>query len=65
MKNIQNISLHNDGQMQRISITWDEIDDEGKTTATNKRITRAVVDEEVKSAIDTIMNHASNIIEEV
>ena len=65
MKNIQNISLHNDGQMQRISITWDEIDDEGKTTATNKRITRVVVDEEVKSAIDTIMNHASNIIEEV
>lgn len=65
MKNIQNISLHNDGQMQRISITWDEIDDEGKTTATNKRITRVVVDEEVKSAIETIMNHASNIIEEV
>lgn len=65
IKNIQSISLSNDGKLNRVSIMWDELNDEGKTITTNNRATRVVTDESVLDAISIVEDYAQGVIEEV
>lgn len=65
MVNLKNVSLTNDGELKRISIQWDVLDDAGKTISTNNRATRIVTDETIIDDIAAIELYASNIIEGV
>lgn len=65
IKNIQSINLSNDGKFQRVSIMWDELNDEGKTITTNNRATRIVTDQSVLDAIAIVDEYAQTVIEEV
>lgn len=65
IKNVQSINLSSDGKLNRVSIMWDELNDEGKTVSTNNRATRIVTDEAVLDAISTIEDYVNSIIEEV
>jgi hypothetical protein len=63
--NIQSINLANDGKLQRVSIMWDELNDEGKTISTNNRATRVVTDDEVLNAISIVEEYAQTVIKEI
>lgn len=63
--NIQSINLANDGKLQRVSIMWDELNDEGKTISTNNRATRVVTDNEVLNAISIVEEYAQAVIKEI
>lgn len=63
--NIQSINLANDGKLQRVSIMWDELNDEGKTISTNNRATRVVTDNEVLNAISIVEEYAQSVIKEI
>lgn len=65
MINVKNIAITNDGTLRRVSVTWDEIDDDGKTISVNNRKSRIVTDEAVLDAISTIEDYVNSIIEEV
>lgn len=64
MVNIKNTTIATDGQMVRVSTMYDVLDDEGKNTSTNNRITRAVTDKQVLEAIGTINAYILNSIKE-
>ena len=64
MVNIQTISLTNDGQNKRISVVYDELDNTGKTTATNQRLSRVVLDTELLESIEFITEKVQQMIEE-
>jgi len=63
--NIQSINLANDGKLQRVSIMWDELNDEGKTISTNNRATRVVTDNEVLNAISIVEEYVQSVIKEI
>lgn len=63
--NVQSINLANDGKLQRVSIMWDELNDEGKTISTNNRATRVVTDDEVLNAIFIVEEYAQAVIKEI
>lgn len=63
--NIQSINLASDGKLQRVSIMWDELNDEGKTISTNNRATRVVTDSEVLNAISIVEEYAQTVIKEI
>ena len=54
MINIQNISFSTDGQNKRVSVSWDEIDAEGRTISTNQRMSRIITDK-------TLLGYVGNI----
>lgn len=64
MINIQYISLSKDGEYTRMSVTWDEIDDSGKTIATNKRLSRVVANGDVLQHTNALYDIAKTVIEE-
>lgn len=63
--NVQSINLANDGKLQRVSIMWDELNDEGKTISTNNRATRVVTDDEVLNAISIVEEYVQSVIKEI
>lgn len=64
MINIKNVTISQDGSFKRLSIMYDELDDAGKMTGTNNRLTRVVTDNTVLEAIDTINSFIESAIEE-
>lgn len=64
MVNLTNISIINDGTLKRLSCTWEELNEEGKTVSTNNHMSRVVTDENVLDAIGTIETFVTGIIEE-
>ena len=62
MNNIKGFAIANDGNMKRIAITYDEIDETGKVTKSNIKINRVITDEEVLSSVYAIENYAKNIV---
>ena len=64
MINTKNISITNDGALKRISVSYDELTEDGKTISTNNRISRVVTDELILDSIANIENYVDTIIEE-
>lgn len=64
MINIQSVTISTDGQNKRISIAWDEIDDSGKTIATNQRLSRIITDDTLLKCANQITELAEQIITE-
>lgn len=64
MVNIKNLTISQDGDLKKISVMWDVLDENGRIVGTNKRATRAATEESVIEAIETIKIYAENIIEE-
>lgn len=64
MVNIKNLTISQDGDLKKISVMWDVLDENGRIVGTNKRATRAATEESLIEAIETIKIYAENIIEE-
>lgn len=64
MINIQSVTVSTDGQNKRISIAWDEIDNTGKTIATNQRLSRIITDETLLDCANQITELAEQMITE-
>lgn len=64
MINLKNISITNDGALKRVSISYDELTDDGKTISTNNRISRVVTDELILDNIANIENYVETVIQE-
>ena len=62
--NLTNISIINDGTMKRLTFTWEELNDEGKTITTNKHESRIITDKEILKNVTNIEDYIKNIIEE-
>ena len=63
MKNIKGFAVGTDGNMKRIAITYDEIDDTGKVTNSNVKVNRVVTDKESLKAIETIETYIQFIVD--
>lgn len=63
MNKVTSIALLNTNGMQRISITYSSIDENGVITEDNKRINRVVVDEDKLKLVDQLYEFAKEIIE--
>ena len=64
MKNIKGFAIASDGNMKRIAITYDEIDDSGKVINSNVKVNRIVTDSTVSKSIATIETYLNTIINE-
>lgn len=64
MKNIKSFAVATEGNMKRIVIAYDEINDTGKATNPNQKKNRFVVDEQALEAIYQIESYAKSLIEE-
>ncbi len=64
MINIKNLTVSQDGDLKKVSVMWDVLDDNGRLIGTNNRLTRAVTEENVLEAIASIKTYAENVIEE-
>ena len=62
MKNIKGFAIASDGNMKRIAITYDEIDETGKVTNSNVKFNRLITDENILSSVTVIENYVSSII---
>ncbi len=65
MVNVKNISITNDGALKRVSVSYDELSEDGKTVSTNNRVSRVVTDDLILDNIANIENYVNAIIEEV
>ena len=65
MVNVKNISITNDGALKRVSVSYDELSEDGKTVSTNNRVSRVVTDDLILDNITNIENYVNAIIEEV
>lgn len=63
MKNIKGFAVGTDGNMKRIAITYDEIDDSGKVVNSNVKVNRVVTDSDTLNAIGTIEEYAQTIVD--
>lgn len=64
MINLKNISITNDGALKRISVSYDELTEDGKTISVNNRISRVVTDELILDNIANIENYVETVIQE-
>lgn len=64
MNNIKGFAVASDGNMKRIAITYDKIDDTGKVINSNIKINRLVTDNTVSEAITTIETYLNTIVNE-
>lgn len=62
---INNINMLKDGGLNRVSVMYDELTDDGKTISVNNRKSRIVTDETVLAAVEVIEDYVNSIIEEV
>lgn len=65
MVNIKNITISNDGNLKRVSASYDMYDENGKMTRTNIRISRAIVaNGELEKEIADVTDYITKLIEE-
>jgi hypothetical protein len=64
MKNIKGFAVASDGNMKRIAITYDELDDSGKVINSNVKVNRLITDSDAISAITTIESYVQTVIDE-
>lgn len=63
MNKVTSIALLNTNGMQRISITYSTIDENGIIVEDNKRINRVVVDKDKLSLVDKLYEFADEIVQ--
>jgi broad-specificity NMP kinase len=63
MNKVTSIALLNTNGMQRISITYSSIDENGVIIEDNKRINRVVVDEDKLELVDQLYEFADSIVQ--
>ena len=63
MKNIKSFGIANDGNMKRIAITYDELNDEGKVINSNVRLNRVITNADVLTSVTQIETFAQAIID--
>ena len=64
MKNIKGIAIATDGNLKRIAITYDEVDEEtGKVTKSNTKTNRVITDETILAEIALIEEFTQEIID--
>lgn len=62
MKNVKGFAIANDGNMKRIAITYDDIDDTGKIINTNIKLNRVIVDDGVLKSVNALFDYAESLI---
>lgn len=63
LKMVTSIALLNNNGMQRISITYSAIDENGKIVEDNKRVNRVVVDADKLNIVNQIYGFAQEIVD--
>ena len=63
MNKVTGISLLNTNGMQRISITYSTVDENGIVTDENKKINRVIVDSDKLELVNQLYDFAKEIIE--
>lgn len=64
MKNIKGIAFATDGNLKRLAVTFDEVDEEsGKIIKSNAKANRVVTDETILGQIAAIEVYAHGIID--
>lgn len=63
MNKVTSIALLNTNGMQRISITYSTIDENGIIVEDNKRINRVVIDKDKLSLVDKLYEFADEIVQ--
>lgn len=64
MNNLKGYSVSNDGDMKRLAITYDVINENGKVINSNKKINRLISDEDIIKAVEIVDNFANHLIDE-
>ncbi len=64
MKNIKGFAVASDGNMKRIAVTYDEIDDAGKVINANVKVNRLITDAESLSAVSKLEEYGQTVIDE-
>lgn len=63
MNNVKTVAVANDGNMKRIAVTYDVIDDTGKVIESNKRVNRIVTDDSAIASINALETFAATLLE--
>lgn len=63
MKNIKGIAVVSDGNLKRIAITFDIIDEDGTIKSSNGRVNKIVVDADTISAISSVEAYAQTVVD--
>ena len=63
MRNVKGYAIASDGNMKRIAITYDEIDETGKVISPNVKVSRLVTDADVLNANAVIESYAQVIVD--
>ena len=64
MKNIKGIAVVTDGNLKRIAVTFDVVEDDGKISKVNQRINRVITDSEVLKQVAEVESYAQKIVDE-
>lgn len=63
IRNIKAVAILPDGNMKRLVVTYDEIDDTGSVVKSNVKINKIVTDSETLSAINIVETYAQTIVD--
>ena len=64
MKNIKGIAVVTDGNLKRIAVTFDVVEEDGKISKVNQRINRVITDSEVLKQVTEVESYAKKIVDE-
>ena len=64
MINLKSITLSTEGELKKVSATYDEISEDGKILGTNNRLTRIITDDNAIKNFDDLMSFTKSLIEE-
>ncbi len=64
MKNIKGIAVVTDGNLKRIAVTFDVVEEDGKISKVNQRINRVITDSEVLKQVAEVESYAQKIVDE-
>jgi hypothetical protein len=65
MNNIKGIAFVSDGNLKRIAVTFDIIEDDGTVTSSNTRINKIVTDSDAQEHISALEKFAQSIIDNI
>ena len=63
MNIVTSVTVFNDAVGKRMSITYSEIDDQGKIISDNKRLDRVVTEKAIIGVADELANYAQKFID--
>lgn len=64
MNNIKGFAIANDGNMKRIAVTYDQINDDGKVVKSNMKMNRIVTDPAIIESINKLWDYSCFITNE-